>query len=276
MSDRSTFCNVRISSWVEFRDTVAGAGYQSWAFRGHADARWSMFSTLSRYLLDFGVDATAWPQQEYRILRIFRRKAHRFIEHPPEEGDSFQWLALMQHHGAPTRLLDFTWSPYVAAFFALERATGDAAVWAIFPPGLHNRMIRTIRASQQVEGDEVGPWIEGNYEKNFLNNEHPFLIIGEPHRMNQRLVAQSGTFVMPGLLDRPIEALAPPDAVVKFTLDAKMLRDEALADLYSMNINHATLFPDLDGLSRSLAYELEFHWAFDPKTMERRDGFFVE
>ena len=56
-----------------------------------------------------------------------------FLGHVPEWEDDFQWLALMQHHGAPTRLLDFTWSPYVAAFLALERAVDDAAVWAIHP-----------------------------------------------------------------------------------------------------------------------------------------------
>jgi hypothetical protein len=52
---------------------------------------------------------------------------------PPEPDDDFQWLALMQHHGAPTRLIDFTWSPYVAAFFALERTLTDGVVWAMNP-----------------------------------------------------------------------------------------------------------------------------------------------
>ena len=47
----------------------------------------------------------------------------------------------------------------------------------------------------------------------------------------------------------------------------------ALRDLYLMNMTHATLFPDLDGLARSLAYELENHWAFDPRTMKPRPEF---
>jgi FRG domain len=198
------------------------------------------------------------------------------LDHIPEEDHSFQWLALMQHHGAPTRLLDFTWSPYVAAFFALERATNDAALWALFPPGLSNTMIRTIRASQKVEADEIGPWVTGNYEKYFLPNDRRIVIIGEPHRMNQRLIAQAGTFVMPGVLNSPVEELAPANAITKFTLITAKIRKQAMAELYSMNINNATLFPGLDGLARSLAYELEFHWAFDPITMEKHEGFYVE
>jgi hypothetical protein len=46
-----------------------------------------------------------------------------------------------------------------------------------------------------------------------------------------------------------------------------------MRDLYKMNITHATLFPDIDGLARSLAFELEYHWAFDPATMERYPGY---
>jgi len=49
-----------------------------------------------------------------------------------------------------------------------------------------------------------------------------------------------------------------------------------MADLYSMNIGNATLFPDLDGLARSLAYELEYHWAFDPLTMKSRPGYALD
>ncbi len=267
---------IEIDSWTKFRDIVAGERLRSWAFRGQADARWSLFSSLSRYFLDHKVHKDAWPGQESRILRIFRRKSHLFLKHVPEEDDAFQWLALMQHHGAPTRLLDFTWSPFVAAFFALERATHDAVVWALFPPGLSNKMIRTIRASQQVEVDDIGPWLPGNYEEHFLPNRNRIIVIGEPQRMNERLIAQSGTFAMPGVLDTPVERLVPAEAIVKFILVTSKIRQHAMAEFYNMNISNATLFPGLDGLARSLAYELEFHWAFDPVTMQRRQGFFVE
>jgi hypothetical protein len=268
--------NIKVESWEQFQEEVAGTRFRRWAFRGHSDARWSLFSSLSRYFRTYGVDPRAWAQQESRILRIFQRKSHLFLDHIPQEGDSFQWLALMQHHGAPTRLLDFTWSPYVSAFFALEKATDDAAIWALFPPGLNTRMIRTLRASQKIEEGEIGPWVPGNYEKYFLENTSEIVIIGEPDRMNRRLVAQSGTFVMPGVLNIPIEALVPEDAVVKFTLSTAKFRKRAMEELYAMNISNATLFPDLDGLARSLAFELEFHWAYDPVTMERFEGFSIE
>jgi hypothetical protein len=114
-----------------------------------------MFSSLSRYFINFQISQKAWPTLEARVLRILKRKSHLFLEHLPAEDDAFEWLGLMQHHGTPRRLLDFTWSPYVAAFFALERATSDAAVWAVFPPGLSNRRARTTRASQQDDPDEL-------------------------------------------------------------------------------------------------------------------------
>ena len=54
------------------------------------------------------------------------------------------------------------------------------------------------------------------------------------------------------------------------------MRRDAMRDLYDMNISNASLFPDVDGLARSLAYELEYHWAFDPVTMEKYEGFSIE
>jgi hypothetical protein len=166
--------------------------------------------------------------------------------------------------------------PYVAAFFALERATDEAAVWAVSPSRLNNfRPTRTKRARQQAPREEMAPWVKGGYETYFLPNTNRIVVAGEPHRMNERLVAQSGTFVMPGVLNEPIELLAPRQAIVKFVLDARVIRRSAMAEPYRMNISNATLFPGLDGLARSLAFELETHWAFDPITLKRRPGFVV-
>ena len=114
----------RLETWEAFLELVTHPPYSHWAFRGECDERWPLYSSLSRYLQNSGVAPEAWSQQEARILRIFKRKAHQFLDKPPDWDDDFQWLALMQHHGAPTRLIDFTWSPYVAAFFALERTAG--------------------------------------------------------------------------------------------------------------------------------------------------------
>jgi hypothetical protein len=263
----------RFIAWEDFRQVIGGDEYKGWAFRGQADARWPLYSSLSRYLMTYQIHPEAWPMQEARILRIFKRKAHLLLTHLPLEENSFEWLALMQHHGAPTRLIDFSWSPFVATYFAIERATADAAVWALFPPALTERQRPSKKAAQPDRGAEFAPWVEGGYEKHFLPNKNRMVVAGEPQRMNQRLVAQSGTFVMPGVLDAPVEELVPPGAAVKFVLDTKSMRKRAMMELYHMNMSNATLFPGLDGLARSLGYELEFHWAFDPVTMERRKGF---
>src|SRR5262245_47854889 len=139
MTAKPKYKTLIIDSWDLFKTTVESS--RSWAFRGQSDAGWPMFSSLSRYFIGFDVHRNAWQTLEERVLRIFKRKAHLFLDHLPVEEDAFGWLALMQHHGTPTRLLDFTWSPYVAAFFALERATSDAAVWAVFPPGLNDKRV---------------------------------------------------------------------------------------------------------------------------------------
>ena len=252
-----TYRLFRLNSWDKFLSLITRPPYSNWAFRGERDERWPLFSSLSRYLRAFSVHRDAWPEQENRILRIFKRKAHQFLDKPPDPDDDFQWLALMQHHGAPTRLIDFTWSPYVAAFFALERTRTDGVVWA-----MNKVRIDTGRP-------RMDPRVAGNFHRYFQSHRR-FIWMGEPHTMNRRLIAQSGTFAVPGLLDLPVEEiLASQDQeniMAKIVLN-NSVREVAMRELYRMNITHATLFPDLDGLAKSLAYELEFHWAYNPRTM---------
>jgi hypothetical protein len=253
-----------VDSWDAFLAHITRPPYSNWAFRGERDERWPLNSSLSRYLQNFHVARAAWAEQELRILRVFKRKAHQFLEKPPALEDDFQWLALMQHHGAPTRLLDFTWSPYVAAFFAMAHALEDSVVWAMNPA--------RVNSSRTPEPRRMDPRVAGNFAKYFLEGNRRFVWMGEPHTMNQRLIAQSGTFAVPGVLDVPIEevlsARDPENILAKFVL-AQSMRETAMRELYRMNITYATLFPDLDGLAKSLGYELEFHWAFNPRTMER-------
>jgi FRG domain len=92
--------------------------------------------------MKYGILEEYWKQQEAIILRIFQRKSHLFIPNPPSGEDSFEWRSLMQHHGTPTRLLDFTWSPYVAAFFALQSAYDEAVYGLSSRPGYSMASLR--------------------------------------------------------------------------------------------------------------------------------------
>ena len=163
----------------------------------------------------------------------------------------------MQDHGAPTRLLDFTWSPYIAAFFALQSTTHEGVIWA-------------CNSAEISKQNSVDLEKSGSFRKHFLPGDRTTVWMGSPHEMNRRLIAQSGTFLVPGVLDRSIEDIIktypnPENTLVKFVLPAGKIRERGMRELYRMNVTQATLFPDLDGLARSLAYELEFHWAYNPK-----------
>lgn len=264
-----------IQSWDEFIGIIQGwQGFRNWCFRGQANTEWSLRSSLSRHIEVSKVSEKVWPLQESRIRRIFQRKSHLFLDDLPG-NDELEWLALMQHHGAPTRLLDFTWSPYVAAFFALERATSDAAIWAVNLP-----LLWTIHNRHKISGirvDQADPRVRNAFESYYSPNRHAFVWQGDPFRMPQRVVAQSGTFLVSGHLGMTIEDILAgyPDSgelLVKFVLQTSKLRAEAMASLYSMNITQATLFPGLDGLARSMAYEFEYSWQVDVRTSQELES----
>lgn len=250
---------VQIDSWNEFMALTSEC--DGWAFRGLPDADWQLFSSLSRYLHSFVPDKASWRSREERALRIFRRKAHIYLQDRDALHDDLRCLALMQHHGAATRLLDFTKSPFVAAFFALESASRDVAVYALNTPALWHSAPDFDPALTRAQ---IDPRIAGNYERYFAVNKHPLLWFGEPSEMDDRLIAQSGLFVVPGVLDQTLDEIlghygGSDDLLIQFVLPLAM-REEAMHALYRMNVTYATLFPDLDGLARSVSYELESIW----------------
>ena len=113
-----------INSWAEFVGIIQGwQGFRNWCFRGQASAEWSLRNSLSRHIEVSKVSEQAWRLQESRIRRIFRRKSHLFLDDLPE-NDELEWLALMQHHGAPTRSMayefEYSWQIDVRTSEELE------------------------------------------------------------------------------------------------------------------------------------------------------------
>ncbi|MEW6705806.1 MAG: FRG domain-containing protein [Pseudomonadota bacterium] len=250
---------LKIDSWDGLAKTLESL--DGWAFRGEQSADWDLFSSLSRRLMRFCPDAAQWREREARAMRIFRRKAHNYLQDHRVLEDDLRTLAMMQHHGGPTRLLDFTKSPFVAAFFALEHAEDEAAVFALDTPRLWST---PPRFDPSLTRERIDPRQPGNFEHYFAPNTMPLLWAGEPAEMDRRLTAQSGLFLVPGVLQMTLDQILreyEPDGslLVKIVVPAR-LREQAMKALYRMNITYATLFPDLDGLARSMGYELEVLW----------------
>jgi hypothetical protein len=250
---------VHLSRWAEFVEQTEAL--EGWAFRGQDSARWPLQPSLARRLQQYCPDQRLWPLREARAMRIFRRKAHIYLDDRTALHDELRCLALMQHHGAATRLLDFTKSPFVAAFFALESASEDVVVFALNTPSLWHA---APDFDPSLTRSQIDPRVAGNFDRYFAANQLPVIWFGEPSEMDSRLVAQSGLFVVPGVLDQPLDRIldgygGSEPLLTQFILPLSM-RDEAMRALYRMNVTYATLFPDLDGLALSVSYELEAIW----------------
>lgn len=119
------------ASWDEFLGWLKGL-QGSWCFRGQREAWWLLDTSLDLALKkefsfrdSSGYDTCGFYHLDREIaeresLFRFQQQAHQYIANPPSNDDLCSWLALMQHHGARTRLLDWTKSPHVAMYFAVE------------------------------------------------------------------------------------------------------------------------------------------------------------
>lgn len=255
---------------------------EQWAFRGHSNSAWKLEPSIDRlkrcYSNSFRMDA-----EEY-IRNAFKRRAHHYQQRLPGDGEELEWLALMRHHGAPTRLLDWTKSPYVATFFALAEAgeSQTSAIWAIDVNAIKAEAVRLLVGSG-VLNDATGPDFSFShpdvFNRIFLQGTNPSVIAPvQPVKMNERASSQQGLFlcsnqresglgfefglkqVLKSDCERfealcreelPKEESFKPERLFKLCI-APQARGALLRELHRMNINHATLFPGLDGLARCL------------------------
>lgn len=279
------FASKTINSWDEFNQTVLGlksSHSEYWIYRGQPED-WELSSTIERALCNWRIDLKHAMSIEFQTVREFRRRM-REPQYHRVHTDTLFCLALMQHHGAPTRLLDCTYSPFVAAAFAMQEGfakrtqdgVGDRkpVIWcfqgkwcearaASVTPGklVEYRNDDRLRSDKTfVPLYQFGTGCPGTNRRQFVKPENPF-------QLNDRLTTQQGVFLCPADLGvRFVDNLRAMldwnlgSNVVKLCLD---LNDsgaiEFARNLKEMNLSFAALFPGFEGFARSIGQQI-FHY----------------
>ena len=278
---------VTLKRWADIHRLVSNMpGY---VFRGQANAQWTMATSLERCLSRYQPAVNIPENKEHWTLHEFKSKSHLYSSHRPDEYDNVEWLAVMQHYGCPTRLLDFSYSAYVAAYFAVVESDSDAAIlaldeWAL-RANLRSQLALKYSPNNALRDEiNVAHLLAANRfigEKKHLPKVSALIPL-VPKRLTDRIARQQGLFVMPtnasapfmanlaaayGHMDGAELAFTPtalkdfmgvvnPDSedrphVFKLVVPRSAQRD-ALESLAQMNITAETMFGGLDGLARSL------------------------
>jgi len=239
-------------------DARTGRRRDTGVYRGAFDASRPLLTSLDRL---GGVDPPHTKARlEAHVLRNFVRYARPHVDPAMAAGD-WEHLVMAQHYGVPTRLLDWTYSPLVAAHFATRdtrRRDGHApAVWRLDWQRVHETFgfpplaLLTQELDRMLPGDEpMTPW------RLFDGCEgRPFACLVEPPTLDARIAVQAASFTLCSDKSRPFDAFLAEHglegALTKFVIvgdEVSRLRDQ----LDMVGFDERRLFPDLDGVAAAL------------------------
>src|SRR5215203_1196227 len=165
------FTTINLTAWNDYKSFIQELS-ENWVFRGQLNTRWELRNAIER--TDF---ITLYKGVESDFVQEFKRGARNYLAKDETPEHLIEWLALMQHHGAPTRLLDFSRSPFIAAYFAFEQCFVqkdiDIAIWAINYNFLKNQALKELEAGFSLDIKENKNLInERLFEKIFFQNNY--------------------------------------------------------------------------------------------------------
>jgi FRG domain len=251
--------DIRVATWTELNERLYEDSWKEelrrfrsdFAFRGMAQAAHSLQTSLKRLHGDYA-------ELEGHMLRNLRKYAQR----DAVPGDSiWNWLALAQHHGLPTRLLDWTYSPYVAMHFATEdvdQYDHDGVIWCVDYVKTNHLLPGKLKAILKKEGSNVfsvemlsvaAKTLEA-FEKLHAAD---FVVFFEPPSLDDRIVNQYALFSMMSNPSAELDQwLRDNSGLYRRIIIPHELKWEIRDKLDQANITERVLFPGLDGLSRWL------------------------
>jgi hypothetical protein len=212
-------------------------------YRGHRVTSWMLLPSIAR--APRSVDA------ELTVLKRFKQNAYPFLRSPP--FTEWEWLFFLQHYGAPTRLLDWTDSPLIGLYFAVENSEDDASdgcVWALRPTRL-NRIARLI-PSHPLDVPLFGQDKElDNYLPSHVlltpGMESNTPAAGIAPRQFERMVAQMGSFTIIHKDQTPLESL-DGDHLEQYLIPAAS-KQAIRTELQHLRVTRLTIFPELTNVA---------------------------
>ncbi len=252
-----------VQSWLELQEVLfqetwdarLGRFRSPFVYRGVRAANYGLRTSLQRL-------GGEYQQLEHHLLRNFRKYA--VSGSAVAEGFAapsasvWDWLALAQHHGLPTRLLDWTYSPYVALHFAtddLDAYHEDGIIWAINYLKATELLPSRLREAIWAEGSnvftpEMLQPVCADLRELALMQQDPFVLFLEPPSLDARIVHQHALFALMSTARASLDEwlMARPDLARRIIIPAR-LKWEARDKLDQVNINERVLFPGLGGLS---------------------------
>jgi hypothetical protein len=247
---------IRVSSWNELSERLYDNSYQPsigrnrspYVFRGVSRADYRLTTSLIRL-------GGEYPRMEQHLLRNFRKYAPQASV--PRDS-VWNWLAVAQHHGLPTRLLDWTFSPLVALHFAtarLDTFDQDGLIWSVDFVGAHRLLPAPLRDLLQREGSDV--FTVEMLEESACSLEEfdglagdTFQVFFEPPSLDERIVNQFALFSVMSKATVGLQEWVDehPELCRKIRIPAE-LKWEIRDNLDQAGITERVLFPGLDGLS---------------------------
>ncbi|HEX7084019.1 MAG TPA: FRG domain-containing protein [Gaiellaceae bacterium] len=246
---------IRAESWTHLHELLFADSWHErlarhrsdYAFRGEARTTASLATSLQRLGGDYA-------DVEPYLLRSFRRYAHRTSV--PDDS-VWYWLAVAKHHGLATRLLDWTYSPYVALHFATahpEEFEHDGLIWMVDFVRANKLLPRRLRDAVEQQGMNALPVEVLEHVAltlaDFDRLGEGFVAFLEPPALDERIVNQYALFsLMPSPHARMDEWLGGHEELVRRIVLPAGLKWEVRDKLDQANITERVLFPGLDGLA---------------------------